>query len=284
MPSNKYFNLYRQRTEQDLLQDLVEETIKIHSIDVIYLPRKLEMVDRILREDPLANFNDYHHIEAYIKDYEGFQGDGNVLSKFGLEIKNQITFSISRRSFTKVFGSELNRPREGDLIYLPMSTAVALYEIMFVNETSTFYNLGEFYTFDLRCEQYAFQDENISTGIKDLDENISNGSEVLVLNIQSQTAQFTENELIYQGDSVLSATSRARFIEYESANVMRIKDLYGTFSPSSGAVKGSISNAQATLAQTVDTSDMKEDYSSQNKAFNDIDFIDFTESNPFSEE
>lgn len=284
MPSNKYFNLYRQRTEQDLLQDLVEETIKIHAIDVIYLPRKLQMVDPILREDPLANFNDYHHIEAYIKDYEGFQGDGNVLSKFGLEIKNQITFSISRRSFSKIFGAELNRPREGDLIYLPMSTAVALYEIMFVNETSTFYNLGEFYTFDLRCEQYSFQDENISTGIKDLDENISNGSEVLTLNIQSQTAQFTENELIYQGDSVLSATSRARFIEYESATVMRIKDLYGTFSPSSGAVKGSISNSQATLAQTIDTSDIKEDYATQNKAFNDIDFIDFTESNPFSEE
>jgi len=282
--TNKYFNLYKQKKEQNLLQDLVEEAIKIHAIDVIYIPRNLEKVDPILREDPLANFNDYHHIEVYVRDFDGFQGDGNVLSKFGLEIRNQITFSVSRRSFAKVFGSEMTRPREGDLIYLPLSTAVGLYEIMFVNEASTFYNLGEFYTFDLRCEQYAFQDENISTGIADLDENIADGSEVFVLKIQNSTGTFTENELIFQGDSILSATSRARFIEYASTTEMKIKDVYGDFVSISGNIKGSISNAQATLSENIDTSDIKDDYSSQNKAFNDIEFIDFTESNPFSEE
>jgi hypothetical protein len=284
VPSNKYFNLYRQKKEQNLLQDLVEEAIKIHAIDVIYIPRNLEHVDPILREDPLANFNDYHHIEVYIRDYDGFQGDGNVLSKFGLEIRNQITFSISRKSFSKIFGAEMVRPREGDLIYLPLSTAVGLYEIMFVNEASTFYNLGEFYTFDLRCEQYAFQDENISTGIKDLDENVADGSEVLVLKLQSSTGTFTENELIYQGDTALSATSRARFIEYASPTEMKIKDVYGTFLSTSGVIKGSISNVQATLAASIDTSDIRDDYSSQNKTFNELEFIDFTESNPFSEE
>lgn len=284
MPSNKYFNLYRQKKEQNLLQDLVEESIKIHAIDVIYIPRNIEKVDPILREDPLANFNDYHHIEVYIRDYDGFQGDGNVLSKFGLEIRNQITFSVSRRSFSKIFGSELNRPREGDLIYLPLSTAVGLYEIMFVNEASTFYNLGEFYTFDLRCEQYAFQNENISTGISDLDENIADGSEVFVLNIQNPTGTFKENEIIYQGDSVLSASARGRFIEYASTNQLKIKEFYGSFSPTNGLIKGSISNFQATLTENINTSDIKDDYSSQNKTFNEIEFIDFTESNPFSEE
>lgn len=284
MPSNKYFNLYRQKKEQDLLLDLVEEAIKIHAIDVIYIPRNLEMVDPILREDPLANFNDYHHIEVYVKDYDGFQGDGNILSKFGLEVRNQVTFSISRRSFAKIFGSEMVRPREGDLIYLPLSTAVGLYQIMFVNETSTFYNLGEFYTFDLRCEQYAFQDENISTGISDLDENIADGSEVFVLNIQNSTGTFTENEIIYQGDSALSASSRAKFIDYASETQLRIKDVYGTFSTSAGVIKGAISNVEAALTNAIDTADIKTDYSSQNKAFNEADFIDFTESNPFSEE
>jgi len=284
VPSNKYFNLYRQKKEQSLLLDLVEEAIKIHAIDAIYIPRNLEMVDPILREDPLANFNDYHHVEVYVKDYDGFQGDGNILSKFGLEIRNQVTFSISRGSFTKIFGSEMVRPREGDLIYLPLSTAVGLYQIMFVNETSTFYNLGEFYTFDLRCEQYAFQDENISTGISDLDENIADGSEVFVLNIQNSTGTFLENEIIYQGDSVLSATSRARFIEYASESQMRIKDLYGTFSTTGGAIIGSLSNIQATLIENINPLDIKNDYSSQNKTFNESEFIDFTESNPFSEE
>jgi len=282
--SNKYFNLYRQKQEQNLLQDLVEEAIKIHAIDVIYLPRVLEQVDKIFREDPLANFNDYHHIEAYIKDYDGFQGDGNILSKFGLEIKNQITFSISRKSFSKVFGSEMNRPNEGDLIYLPLSTAVGLYEIKFVSENNTFYNLGQFYTFDLQCEQYAFQDENISTGITDLDENIASGSEIFVLNIESSNGDFTEGEFIYQGDTLLSASSRARFVEYASSTELKIKDLYGSFTPTSGLVKGAISNSDATLSSTIDTSDIRDDYSSSNNSFENIVFIDFTESNPFSEE
>ena len=161
---------------------------------------------------------------------------------------------------------------------------MGLYEIMFVNEASTFYNLGEFYTFDLRCEQYAFQDENISTGIKDLDENIADGSEIFVLKIQNPTGTFTENELIFQGDSVLSATSRARFVEYLSTTEMKIKDVYGSFVSSGGVIKGSISNSQATLTENIDTADMKDDYASQNKVFNDVEFIDFTESNPFSEE
>lgn len=284
MASNKYFNLYKQKNEQLLVQDLVEEAIKIHAIDVIYIPRNLEVVDRILREDKLANFNDYYHIEVYVKDYDGFGGDGSILSKFGLEIRNQITFTMSRRSFSRVFGLEMTRPREGDLIYFPMSTAVGLFEIKFVNEASTFYNLGEFYTFDLRCEHYVSQDESVVTGISDVDDKIAVGSVVYSLKIQNPTGQFTENEIIYQGDSVLGATARARFVEYTSTTELKVKDFYGTFSSSNGVIKGAISNSQATLTEQIDTSDIKEDYSSTNKAFKEAEIIDFTENNPFSEE
>ena len=284
MASNKYFNLYNQKNEQLLIQDLVEEAIKIHAIDVIYIPRNLEVVDRILREDSLANFNDYYHIEVYIKDSDGFGGDGSILSKFGLEIRNQITFTMSRKSFSKVFGLEMTRPREGDLIYFPMSTAVGLFEIKFVNEASVFYNLGEFYTFDLKCEQYVSQDENINTGISDVDEKIAVASEVYALKIQNATGQFAEHEIIYQGDSALSATARARVVEYASQTELKVKDFYGSFSASNGPLKGATSNAQATIVENINTIDIREDYSSTNKAFKESEIIDFTENNPFSEE
>ena len=284
MASNKYFNLYKQKQEQLLMQDLVEEAIKIHAIDVVYIPRNIEMVDSVLREDALSNFNDYYHIEAYIKDYDGFRGNGSILSKFGLEIQNEITFSISRKSFSKVFGLELTRPREGDLIFLPMSTAVGLFEIKFVNDESNFFNLGEFYAFDLRCQQYVFQDENVITGISDVDEKVVTGSEVFALSIVNPTALFLMNEMVYQGDTALSATARGRVVESISNTELKIKDLYGTFTPSAGILKGSISNSQATLSATIDTFDIREDYSSTNKTFNEIEFIDFTENNPFSEE
>jgi len=284
MSSNRYFNLYNQKQEQNLLQDLIEESIKIHAIDAVYIPRNLENFDPIYREDPLASFNDYHHIEVYIKTYDGFSGDGSILSKFGLEIKNQITFTVSRSSYSKTLGTELSRPREGDLIYLPMSTATALYEIKFVNEHSEFYNLGEFYTYDLQCEQYSFQDENISTGIEDLDDNIATSSEIYVLEISNATGDFTEGEFIYQGDSLLSATARAKFVEYKSSTEIKIKDLYSEFDASKGLIQGAISNTQASLASALDTSNIQNDFSSSNDDFDNFVIIDFSESNPFSEE
>lgn len=284
MASNKYFNLYNQKQEQNLIQDLIEESIKIHAIDALYIPRDIQNLDPIFKEDPVSSFSDYHHIEVYIKSYDGFSGDGSILSKFGLEIKDQITFTVSRSSYAKILGTELSRPREGDLIYLQMSTATALYEIKFVNEHSTFFNLGEFYTYDLQCEKYTFQDENISTGIDNVDNNIATGSEVYVLDIENPTGDFTEGEFIYQGDTLLSATSRAKFIEYVTSTQIKIKDLYSEFEVSKGLIKGAISNSQATLSSNIDTSDIRDDFASSNDDFNDFVIIDFTESNPFSEE
>lgn len=284
MVSNKYFNLYNQKQEQKLVQDLVEEAVKIHAVDAVYIPRTKEKIDPIFREDPLAYFNDYHYIDVYVKSVDGFEGDGSVFRKFGLDIKSQITLSVSRSSFFKTFGLEMARPREGDLIYLPLSNATALFEIRFVNEQSIFYNLGEFYVYDLQCEQFAFQDESIATGIKDLDENISDGSQTLLLDITGLTGTFSPGEYIYQGDTLLSSVSRARFIEYISTTQIKIKDLYNSFETTLGTLKGSLSNAQATLTENVDIMNIQDDFGAKNKDFNDFVVIDFTESNPFSED
>lgn len=281
MASNKYFNLYHQKQEQKLVNDLVEEAIKIHAIDAIYIPRTVEKIDPLFREDPLAHFNDYHQIEVYVKNVDGFEGDGDIFKKFGLEIKNQITLTISRSSFAKIFGRELSRPREGDLIYLPLSIADALYEIRFVKEDSVFYNLGEFYTFDLQCEQFAFQDEEVATGIDVIDEIASEGSQTFILDIVGATGTFQADEIIYQGPSLLGSTARATVVDYVSDTQVKVKNLFQEFIVTEGPIVGNTSRVEAIVKAPIDTGNIQDDFGAKNR---DFIVIDFTESNPFSEE
>ena len=210
-----------------------------------------------------------------------------TFSKFGLEIKNQITFTVSRSSFAKIVAGELSRPREGDLIYVPLSNADAFYEIRFVKDDSVFYNLGEFYTFDLQCEQYAFQDEEIQTGLEEIDDIGTEASQVFSLKLKenSGTGQFIKDEVIYQGDSLLSPTAKAIFISTISSDTIKIKNLYQTFDPENGPVKGATSGITYELHTPVTRVDnilnITDDFGAQNK---EIVYIDFTESNPFSED
>jgi hypothetical protein len=285
--TNKYFNLYQQKQEQSLVNDLVEEAIKIHSIDAIYIPRDITgKVDPLFREAILANYDDYHHIELYIKNVDSFDGDGDVFRKFGLEIKNQITLTISRKSFAKVFGKEQSRPKEGDLIYIPLSIADALYEIRFVREDSVFFQLGEFYSYDLQCEQAAFEDENINTGIDVIDEIGEEASQQIILTLTSDiTVEPKNGEIIYQGDTPETATARGTVILADvDEKTITIKDMYGQFSSTNGVLKGT----QTTFTGTLVTDDpvlgpiqIGEDFGAQNREFV---VIDFTENNPFSED
>lgn len=281
MGINKYFNLYHHKKEQNLVQELVEESIKIHGINAIYIRRKNVQIDPLFREDPLSRFDDYYDMEMYIKNIDGFEGDGDIFRKFGLEIKNQITFTLSRSSFAKIVGGELSRPMEGDLIYIPLSVADALYEIRFVKEDSVFYNLGEFYTFDLQCEQFAFEDEEVNTGIEDIDNIATEGSQSFLLKLGVGSGQFTQNEIIYQGETVISAVARANYVDRVSSTEIKIKNLYQMFDPSQGPVKGAQSGVQYELAEAIDVLNIQDDFGAKNK---DLIFIDFTESNPFSEE
>jgi Virus neck protein len=287
MGSNRYFNLYHQKQEQSLLNDLVEEAVRIHSIDAIYIPRQASgKLDPLFREDVLSHFDDYHHIEVYIKNVDGFEGENDIFRKFGVEIKNQITFSISRKSFAKVFGREQSRPKEGDLIYIPLSIADALYEIRFVNEDSVFYPLGEFYLYDVRCEQAAFEDENINTGIDIIDEIGDEASELFVLrlDVPSGSGLFEYGETIYQGDSLEDATAKATVVSVELNGTLKIKNLYGEFSSSNGAVVGVKSGASYDLESDdplTGAVEIVDDFGGKNR---DFVVIDFTENNPFSED
>lgn len=206
MARNRFFNQYTPvKQEQNLIEDLIIESIKIYGVDAYYLPRTHVNLDRLFGEDASMKFDDALEMEMYVKSYEGFQGQEDFLSKFGLQIDEQITFVVAQKRFKQSLkqcflteysynvvmedGNELLqestydyesiiRPREGDLIWFPM--AGYLYEVKFTENIENFFQLGKLYTYELRCERYEYSSEKLDTGITDIDnveETFSQSSE-----------------------------------------------------------------------------------------------------------
>ena len=170
MATNFFFNNYRSSMEQDLIESLVTESIRIYGQDMYYLPRSLVNKDTLYQQDTTSEFNRAYLMEFYIKNVEGFQGQGDFFSKFGVEIRDRVTFTCSRKVFDEEIGSQesITRPNEGDLIYFPMNGK--LFEIKFVEHESIFYQLGSLQTFDIQCELYENNNDDFNTGILEIDD------------------------------------------------------------------------------------------------------------------
>ena len=178
MTSNLYFNNYSFSGEQNLIEDLIVESIKIYGMDVQYLPRTIVAEDSFFGEDPLSKFTDSYEMEMYIKNVEGFEGEGDFLSRFNLEIRDQITFTVSQRRWAEEVtlgdthtddeGNNIGRPAEGDLIYFPLTGKI--YEVKFIEHESIFYQMGALQTYDLTCELFQYSHEVIDTGRTAIDQ------------------------------------------------------------------------------------------------------------------
>ena len=168
MATNHYFNHYGTNTpDQRLVESIVIESIKSFGIDVHYMPRTEVNTDSIYGEDRISKFEDARMVEVYIKSIDGFEGDGTFVSNFGLEVRDQITFTIARRRFIDLnfeTGNRDKEPLEGDLIFFPLSDS--LFEIKHVQDTNVFYQMGGLQTFDLVCDLFEYGDEAIDTGIE----------------------------------------------------------------------------------------------------------------------
>ena len=169
MATSVFFNNFNSFSEQGLIEDLVIESIRVYGHDVFYLPRTLVAKDDLYGEDSISQYKSAYEVEVYIKSYNSYEGDGQFLSKFNLEIRDQITLTIALRTFNNEIGSieMLDRPQEGDLIYLPM--ADRLFAIKYVNKTPVFYQLGQIQMYDLVCEMFEYSSERFSTGIAAID-------------------------------------------------------------------------------------------------------------------
>lgn len=170
MAINAYFNQTTDVQEQTLIEDLVIESIQIHGQDVLYIPRTSVNEDYLFGEDTMSAFNSYHTIEMYIKSIDGFDGDGDIMAKFGIEIRDQVSLVVSKSRFTDEIANnntDITIPRKGDLIYFPLSGG--LFEISFVEIENPFYQLGKLYTYDLTCDLFDYSQEDINTGNTEVD-------------------------------------------------------------------------------------------------------------------
>ena len=205
-------------SEQLLHEDLIIECLKIYGFEVFYLPRTTVNQDTILTEDPLSEFTQAYPLEMYLSDVDGFQGEGDLLTKFGVEIRDTANFIVSRRRWEqtvqKIGSVQLStRPAEGDLLYFPLTKSY--FEIRRVEGTDPFFQIGKLYVFQLQCELFQYSGENVDTGILDVDDV----ERVDSLDIQNyQVLTETGDKLFYE------YTSNSSII-LESFNVTDIDEL-----------------------------------------------------------
>ena len=174
MATNVHFSQQVQ-TEQNLVEDLVVESLRMYGHNCYYLPRKIINEDTILGEAASSSFEDAYEVEMYLEGVEGFEGEGDLYSKFGVEVRDTATFIISRRSWERFVSLDTNlatgiRPNEGDLIYFPLSKSV--FEIKFVEHENPFYQLGKLYTFKMTCDLFEYSGEDFDTNIEELDTDL----------------------------------------------------------------------------------------------------------------
>ena len=247
------------------------------------MPRSLVNEDTLFGEDTISAFNDAYAIEMYIKNVDGFEGEGDFMGRFGLEIRDQITFSVAQRTFKNLqLDSTYDRPKEGDIIYFPLTKKV--FEIRFVEHEAVFYQTGALQTYDLVCELFQYEDQDIDTGIDDIDkiEREESYSIDVVLNTGSGT--FTTGETVYQGTDLASANTTAEVVSWTSSSkTLRVMNLVGTFNTTYNVVGGS-SSASYTFTSTDYQQDKQDTTSDSYKLELEADAVlDFSESNPFSE-
>ena len=174
MATNVFFS-HAVQTEQNLVEDLIVESLRMYGHNCFYLPRSIVNEDTILGDAADSSFDDAYEVEMYLDGVEGFEGEGDLYSKFGVEVRDTATFVISKRSWERFISLDANlatglRPNEGDLIYFPLSKSV--FEIKFVEHENPFYQMGKLFTFKMTCDLFEYSGEDFNTGVGALDTDL----------------------------------------------------------------------------------------------------------------
>jgi len=242
MPTNVYFDTGT-KSEQHLYEDLMIEQLKIYGQDVFYIPRTLVKEDELFGEDTLSKFDDAYLIEMYFENVEGYEGEKEIMSKFGLQMNEDVTFVVARRRFEQLVSHDSNlivktRPNEGDLVYFPKVKKI--FEISFVDHDDPFYQVHNVPAFKLKCKTFEYSGEDIDTGISEIDAiETANSLDQLVYQISLEVATGTGSLLTETGDYIIQ---------------------------------------EAFVVDTIDENAMNDFFDTQ-----DDTIIDFTESNPFGD-
>ena len=205
MALNPHF-LQGSRGEQRLIQSLVNEHLKIYGIDVTFIPRKFVNQSTIIEEVTASKFDDNFLIEAYVENYDGYAGAGDVLTKFGMSLRDEVNLVISKERFEEFIAPFMDadddvvlssRPREGDLVFFPLGQR--LFEIKFVEHEEPFYQLGSNYVYKLKCELFEYEDEVIDTSIDIIDTQVADEGYITTLQLVGIGVTATANPVLGTG-------------------------------------------------------------------------------------
>ena len=207
MALNPFF-LQGSQTEQRLVQELINEQLRMYGVDVTYIPRKFVRRNTVIREIESSKFDDNYVIEAYVNTYEGYSGSGDILTKFGMSLRDELTVTISKERFEDFISPFLeagsddeivlsSRPREGDLIYFPLGQR--LFEVKFVEHEDPFYQLGKNYVYQLKCELFEYEDEVIDTSIEEIDTQVQEEGYITTLTLLGIGATASASAVINNG-------------------------------------------------------------------------------------
>ena len=173
------FFLQGSNSEQSLIQGLINEQLRMYGVEIYYIPRRYITENTVIKEVIESKFDNAYPLEAYVNTYDGYEGQGTILSKFGVQPLNDLSLTISKERFETYISPLMKnipdvklstRPKEGDLIYFPLGDR--LFEIKFVEHEKPFYQLQKTYVYELRCELFRYEDEVIDTGVEQIDDNI----------------------------------------------------------------------------------------------------------------
>ena len=270
--------------EQGLVQDLVDEQIKMFGKNVYYIPRTLVKEDSVFGEDTLSKFEGAFEVEVYLEDAGGFRGDGDIFSKFGVRIQDQVTFIISRRRFTAAVDDNATlivegRPNEGDLIHFTMVNKT--FEIQYVEHEQPFYQLGNQYVWGLRCELFEYSDEDIDTGVAAVDAIQTNfASAISVVMAEGGSGIFTVGETVTGGTSATTAEVKT----WDAATrTLQVINRSGGFRVGE-TITGNDSTAVWTTYNYNTLNNVNDEFDNNWTIETQADdIIDFTQSNPFGE-
>ena len=251
MTTNPYFN-QDDPGQQTLIEDITVELIQGTGRDVVYVPRQFVNIDKIFGEDIASNFSASYTIEAYVETFRGFDGT-DIVNQFGIEVKDKLTLVLSKRRFEQEITAvvpSITRPREGDLIYFPLSGS--LFEINFVEHENPFYPIGKRYTYMLTCEMFTYSMERVATGNTAIDQVYDTSYRIfydMAIPGPSGATYFHEGQYVQQtgGSGGLGLISGWD----GNANILTINILSGTFSPAFAfAVLGDTGGVYPTVGAT----------------------------------
>ena len=280
--------------EENLVEDLTVEAIKIYGHEMYYIPRQMITRDDLFGESQYSRFNNFKMIEMYMDTTTAFEG-GDTFTKFGFEIRDSVKFTVSRKRFKRETG--MDRPLEGDLLYLPISRG--LFEVKFVEHENPFYQLGKLFSYQLTCELFQYSEEDFNTGVPELDAVNDEAGFKVNLNLGGiyGTGSFAEGDSVYQYENgsltgaTAGASARAVVYSYEPDITplrLSLSNVVGTWVEETASgitayIGKAGTNLYASILSKSDTMGILDEAKNEQIETESDSVFNFDESNPFGD-